>query len=151
MLERQLRQFYDLFLQRVAEGRKLDKSAVDAVGQGRVWTGEQAKEKGLVDEVGGLRQALAYARQLSGLPEQAPIVELPRLESSLIGRLIGISSAAPTQAPSADLSSLSLHTLARELPSGALLGRVEDVAGALTPFLIYSSEQPLMRLEDFAP
>jgi protease-4 len=151
MLERQLRQFYDLFLRRVAEGRKLDKSAVDAVGQGRVWTGEQAKAKGLVDEVGGLRQALAYARQLTGLPEEAPIVELPRLESSLIGRLLGISSAAPTQAAGTDLSSLSLRALARELPQGALLGRVEDLASALTPFLLYSSEQPLMRLEDFAP
>jgi protease-4 len=144
MLERQLHQFYDLFLQRVAEGRKLDKSAVDAVGQGRVWTGEQAKEKGLVDEVGGLRQ-------LTGLPEEAPIVELPRLESSLIGRLLGISSAAPTQAADTDLASLSLHALARELPRGALLGGVEDLASALTPFLLYSSEQPLMRLEDFGP
>jgi len=151
-LERQLKLFYDLFLQRVAEGRKLDKSAVDAIGQGRVWTGEQAKEKGLVDEVGGLRQALAYARQLTGLPEEAPILELPRLESSLIGRLLGISasSAAPkAETAGLDLANISLSALARSLPRGALLGRIEDVASALTPFILYSSEQPLMRLEDF--
>jgi len=151
-LERQLKLFYDLFLQRVAEGRKLDKSAVDAVGQGRVWTGEQAKEKGLVDEVGGLRQALAYARRLTGLEEQAPIIELPRLESSLIGRLIGVSSASAVpkaDTSSLDLADLSLHALARTLPRGALLGRIEDVASALTPFFLYSSEQPLMRLENF--
>jgi protease IV len=154
MLERQLQQFYDLFLQRVAEGRKLDKSAVDAVGQGRVWTGEQAKEKGLVDELGGLRQALAYARKLAALPEQAPIIELPRMESSLIGRLLGVSgSAQATTSGAADGSTasggLSLPELARGLPQDALLGRVGDVAAALAPFLLHSSQQPLMRLEDF--
>jgi protease-4 len=151
LLERQLQQFYELFLQRVAEGRKLDKSAVDAVGQGRVWTGEQAKEKGLVDELGGLRQALAYARKLADLPEQAPIIELPRLESSLLGRLLGVSGSA--QAAAADASSAgvgpSLSELARGLPQEALLGRLDDVASALAPFLLHSSKQPLMRLEDF--
>jgi protease IV len=156
-LERQLQQFYELFLQRVADGRKLEKSAVDAAGQGRVWTGEQAKEKGLVDELGGLRQALAHARKLADLPAHAPIIELPRLESSLIGRLLGISASgaagstpdigAASASPAA--SGLSLRELARGLPREALLGRLEDVAEALGPFLLHSSQQPLMRLEDF--
>lgn len=153
-LERQLQLFYDLFLQRVAEGRKLDKSAVDAVGQGRVWTGEQAKDKGLVDELGGLRQALAHARKLADLPEHAPIVELPRLDSSLLGRLLGISAAASSSSEGAPPVSAagtlpSLAELTRGLPRDALLGRLEDVGEALAPFLIYSSQQPLMRLEDF--
>jgi protease-4 len=143
-LERQLRQFYDLFLERVATGRKLEKSAVDAVGQGRVWTGEQAKDKGLVDELGGLRQALGYARQLGDLPEHAPIVELPRLESSLIGRLLGVSGS-DASAP----AGLTLSGLAAGLPREAWLGRVEDAAEALAPYLLYGSRQPLMRLEDF--
>lgn len=164
-LERQLQQFYDLFLQRVAEGRKLDKSAVDAVGQGRVWTGEQAKDKGLVDELGGLRQALAHARKLADLPQYAPIIELPRLESSLIGRLLGVTGSADTAAhtgvaganggaaatagSSMALGVPSLAELARGLPRDALLGRLDDVGAALAPFLLHSSQQPLMRLEDF--
>ena len=149
--ERQLREFYDLFLSRVAEGRKLDKTAVDAIGQGRVWTGEQAKDKGLVDEIGGLRQALAYARRLGGLPEEAPIVELPRIESSLIGRLLGLSGAVRSGAKSrAEAGDVTLRSLAQLLPHG-LIGHADDVVHALTPFLLYSSEQPLMRLEDFTP
>ena len=47
--------FYTDFIERVAEGRKLSVDAVDAVAQGRVWTGADALERGLVDELGGLR------------------------------------------------------------------------------------------------
>jgi protease-4 len=71
-LERKVGQFYDVFLSRVAEGRHLDKTAVDRVAQGRVWTGEQAKEQRLVDELGGLRQALAYARRTAGCRTMPP-------------------------------------------------------------------------------
>src|SRR5690606_32996039 len=66
-LERNLRRVYDLFLERVASGRKLPKEAVDRAARGRVWTGEQAREQGLVDEVGGLRQAIAHAARMAGL------------------------------------------------------------------------------------
>jgi protease-4 len=45
---------YDLFLSRVSEGRDLTIEQVDAVARGRVWTGEQAAGKGLIDEIGGL-------------------------------------------------------------------------------------------------
>jgi hypothetical protein len=63
---------------------------------------------------------------------------------------VSSSSAVPkADTPSLDLADLSLHALARTLPRGALLGRIEDVASALTPFFLYSSEQPLMRLENF--
>jgi len=154
-LERQLRQFYDLFLQRVADGRKLDKKVVDGVGQGRVWTGEQAKANGLVDEIGGLRQALAYARKLGELPDYAPIIELPRIETSLLGRLLGIAGANADQPNGSTdvplLGGLGVEALLRSVPRDALLGRVEDVGDALAPFLIYPSRLPLMRLEDFQP
>jgi len=154
-LERQLRQFYDMFLQRVADGRKLDKKAVDGVGQGRVWTGEQAKSNGLVDELGGLRQALAHARQLGDLPDYAPIIELPKIETSLLGRLLGIAGAS-AEKPSGSLDvpllgGLGLEALVRSVPRDALLGRIEDIGDALAPFLIYPSRLPLMRLEDFQP
>ena len=61
---------YDLFLSRVSEGRDLTLEQVDRVARGRVWTGEQAAGKGLVDEIGGLRvavrRALTAARARSG-------------------------------------------------------------------------------------
>lgn len=133
-LERNLRQFYDLFLDRVATGRQMTKSSVDRVGQGRVWTGEQARDNGLVDEVGGLRQALAYARELGGLSSQAPIVELPRFERSLLSRVLGV--------PGVNDHSPSALSLLRLLPR-----EVQQGVAALAPFLLHSSQVPLMRLE----
>ena len=58
---------YALFLERVASGRSLDPEAVDAVGQGRVWTSSQALERGLIDELGGLHEAVLVAKQAAGL------------------------------------------------------------------------------------
>ncbi len=64
-----LQDFYDLFLDRVSEGRGLDRDAVHAVAQGRVWTGLQAKDRGLVDAIGGLDVATHKAAELAGLDD----------------------------------------------------------------------------------
>jgi protease-4 len=56
---------YEAFLARVAAGRSMDRDAVHEIAQGRVWTGVAAKDKGLVDELGGLEQALAAAHELA--------------------------------------------------------------------------------------
>lgn len=58
---------YRTFLSRVAEGRNMTPQQVDSVGQGRVWTGEQALEIGLVDYLGGLPEAVAKAAELANL------------------------------------------------------------------------------------
>ncbi len=63
---------YDLFLDRVSESRGMTREQVDELGGGRVWTGRQALENGLVDEIGGLQAAIAKARQLAGLSSRAP-------------------------------------------------------------------------------
>jgi protease-4 len=60
---------YEDFIGRVATYRGMEKSEVDAVGQGRVWTGADALERGLVDELGGLEDAIAFAAELVDLPE----------------------------------------------------------------------------------
>jgi protease-4 len=60
--------YWNDFLPKVAEGRKKDVKDVDAIAQGRVWTGRQAKERGLVDEFGGLDRAVEVAKQLAGIP-----------------------------------------------------------------------------------
>lgn len=65
---------YDLFVERVAEGRKLPAAQVDAIGQGRVWTGEQAVKLGLVDAVGGLRTAVDLAKEKAGLGRKADVI-----------------------------------------------------------------------------
>jgi len=71
--EGSLDRIYADFTGKVAAGRKLTPEQVEAVAQGRVWTGEQALRLGLVDELGGYPEALAAARKLAGLMPDAPI------------------------------------------------------------------------------
>lgn len=58
--------FYTDFISRVAEGRKLTVEQVDAVARGRIWTGADALDRGLVDELGGLRTAITGPRSWPG-------------------------------------------------------------------------------------
>src|ERR1041385_408248 len=60
--------YYQDFVPKVAKGRNKDAQYIDSVGQGRVWTGGQAKDKGLVDEFGGLDKAIEVAKQLAKIP-----------------------------------------------------------------------------------
>ncbi|MEO8606960.1 MAG: S49 family peptidase [Chloroflexota bacterium] len=78
---------YDQFVGRVAQGRNMSAEAVDAIGGGRVWTGAQAKENGLVDELGDLYTALAKARSLANLSEDAPLVIVPGKHKNLPAQL----------------------------------------------------------------
>jgi protease-4 len=64
--ERGIQAFYERFLEIVGRGRKMTRDAVDAIARGRVWTGADARTHGLVDELGGLREALAQARTRAG-------------------------------------------------------------------------------------
>ena len=59
---------YDDFITKVGKGRGKDKTYIDSIGQGRVWTGFQGKERGLVDEYGGLDKAIEIAKQLANIP-----------------------------------------------------------------------------------
>lgn len=60
---------YDLFLTRCSDGRGMSKDSIDHIGQGRVWTGEQALERGLVDKLGGLDVAIEEAASLAGITD----------------------------------------------------------------------------------
>jgi len=62
-LQEQLQAFYDGFVEKVADSRHSTPEKIDALAQGRVWTGQQAKQNGLVDELGGLDRAVAVAKQ----------------------------------------------------------------------------------------
>jgi len=70
-----INRIYRAFLELVASARKMTSDEVDAIGQGKVWTGRQALERKLVDELGGLDDGIAKARALAGLPEKAQVRE----------------------------------------------------------------------------
>jgi len=72
---------YEHFLARVAEGRGMTRDEVHRIAEGRVWTGRDGLEVGLVDEIGGLEQAIALAKREAGIAddEEIELVELPRM------------------------------------------------------------------------
>ena len=75
----QIQEIYDDFIGKVAEGRGMTREAVDQIGRGRIWTGKQAKEIGLVDELGGLNLALSIARRKAELVgKEVQLIRLPR-------------------------------------------------------------------------
>ncbi len=73
MLREAIEQVYDDFTTRVAQSRPLTKEEVDRIGQGRVWTGAQAQENGLVDLIGGMDLAFDVVRTSLGVEEGAPL------------------------------------------------------------------------------
>ena len=69
LLQKYIEYIYDVFLTRCADGRGMTKDEIDKIGQGRVWTGEQAQKIGLVDETGDLDRAIKVAAELAGLTD----------------------------------------------------------------------------------
>jgi protease-4 len=77
VLQRLVDRTYDEFLVRVAEGRGMEREAVHAIAQGRVWSGVRAVELGLADELGGLADAIAHAATLAGIEGDPALYEFP--------------------------------------------------------------------------
>ncbi len=73
-LDREILSFYRDFLEKVATCRSLSLEAVEPNAQGRVWTGRQAWIRGLVDEIGGIEEALLEAKKRLGIPTEMPVV-----------------------------------------------------------------------------
>ena len=73
---------YNDFTSKVALGRNITQSYVDSIGQGRVWSGEDAMAIGLVDEMGGLNEAIAYASAKAGVSSNS-VLELPEMLAPL--------------------------------------------------------------------
>ena len=76
-LEEWLDLVYEDFTKKVALARHMTPEAVHEIARGRVWTGADALERGLVDELGGLRRAFEIARDRAGLPPEAPLRPVP--------------------------------------------------------------------------
>jgi protease IV len=87
--------FYQTFVARVAEGRHLDPVKAEAIARGRVWTGVQAKERGLVDVLGGLDEAITQAKLAANLPADKPIVlrSFPKPKSTIEKLVAGFDNA----------------------------------------------------------
>jgi protease-4 len=78
MMQATIEEGYNTFVSHVAEGRRMTTAQVDSIGQGRVWSGENAKEIGLIDQFGGLKDAIALAAEIEGIDEYRT-VSLPSL------------------------------------------------------------------------
>jgi protease-4 len=79
VMQSSIEKVYSDFVSKVAAGRKMTSESVDSIGQGKVWSGISAKEIGLVDEIGGLKDAIQGAANLAGVETWA-IRELPVIE-----------------------------------------------------------------------
>jgi protease-4 len=140
----EVKQGYDTFVDRVARGRGLSPAEVDAVARGRVWTGEQAAGRRLVDRVGGLRQALAEARRRGGLPDDAPFAELPSLRRTLLEQALALAGVPElSSGPAGDGDGRA----AEAAPLPPALART---ARALAPLLYLGDGRLMTRLETLA-
>jgi protease-4 len=72
-LQEHLQAFYDQFVEKVAMSRSSTPEKIDQMAQGRVWTGRQAKDRGLVDALGGLDQAIALTKERAKIPADSSV------------------------------------------------------------------------------
>ncbi len=116
--------FYDTFVDRVAEARNLTRQQVDAVARGRVWTGAQALSRGLVDRLGGFEDALVEAKRRAGLPPDAEVEMDDAIPLEVgFGDFAGVST----------LDAVPMNLGARTVRALRLLGEPGTVRAAL-PF-----------------
>jgi protease IV len=93
-----LKTTYDDFTAKVAKGRSKDQAYIDSIGQGRVWTGRQGRENGLVDEYGGLDKAIEIAKQLANIPADKGVQRVIRpIPPSLFEQLFSEPGEAETR------------------------------------------------------
>ena len=105
VMQSHINQGYDTFLSRVSEGRKMSKDAVHEIAQGRVWTGEDALRLGLIDQFGGLQDAIQIAAEKAGL-EDYQITELPAAKAPLEEILTNFSASIKEKILKAELGSM---------------------------------------------
>ena len=126
---------YEQFLTKAAEGRNTTRDAIHEVAQGRVWTGRQAKERGLVDELGGLGRAIALAKERVGIEADAEVelVVYPRPKSlfELLRGGFTVAQAAarlgwlpfpPARAPRTNTSPRVMAAAMRKVPASMRSG-----------------------------
>jgi protease-4 len=98
---------YRDFTEKAASGRRMTAEQIDEVARGRVWTGADAAQNGLVDELGGMTVAAEIARRRAGLPADAPLRTYPRLTPFDQLRPPESSESRPAAATALDLGTFS--------------------------------------------
>jgi len=138
VFRRHLEAFYDLFLRRVSAGRHMSLGAVDSVGQGRVWTGIAGRDRGLVDRLGGIEDAISLAKRRAHIAASESVVVdvLPRTRRDFFrDALAGLWNPDDTD------ESLIERVMFSRLPAGArtwltLSELPPGTVLAMMPFLI---------------
>jgi protease-4 len=129
---------YGEFISKVAEGRKLDPAKVREIAEGRVWSGAAALKLGLVDEIGGLDAALAYAAKEAGLPADAAIEEFPRSRelADVLADLLDDARRPSGQLPGVQLPGIVTRFTAEMKTQARVLEQFNDRLGvyARLPF-----------------
>ncbi len=100
--QKSVNQIYSQFLDKVAQARKLPKPKVAQIAQGRVWSGQDAKQLGLVDEIGGINDAIQYAAKQAKLGDDWQVNEYPEvrsLEERILKKLTSEASTQNTKLP----------------------------------------------------
>lgn len=117
VLQRQADKLYNLFLERVSEGRAMDIERVHELARGQVWTGRQAHERGLVDTLGGMSEAIDVAKDLAGIPRDrlARVKLLPT--PGLLEKLLRVGLGAAGRV-SGDLTATGLTGIVDRLADG---------------------------------
>jgi len=140
--QRSVDKIYSMFLDKVAQGRKLTTQKVAEIAQGRVWSGTSAKNIGLVDEIGGLDTAIAYAVKQANLGDDWELQEYPRVstfEERFLGRIVEDTRASlgidKTQVTTSNPLTDELRKLQQEVE---ILGKMNDPHGvyARLPFSV---------------
>ena len=122
--------FYDDFVRRVADARGMSVEDVDSVARGRVWTGDDAHVRGLVDELGGFRTAVRRAKLLAGLDADAEVRLAGYPRSSVRDRLGSKTSSQPAAASLTEVAAGFLSGTA-----GQLIEQAERAASGAKAFL----------------
>jgi len=134
-LQKYMDDFYDIFIDRVASTRKMPEKEVRKIAEGRIWTGRDALDIGLVDELGGLDDAIEAARTMANIPPSAElkIVHYPRASS--LGELFG--SLSPLGAMQSmevyNKCMTAAHPLGIQQQLQLLTGRIEPLCWMAMP------------------
>lgn len=130
-----MQSIYDLFVARVSEGRALAKEAVYGTAEGEIFLAGVGKERGLVDEIGGVQRALELARELAGVPEEIAVVVEGPAESLFEALFLG------SEPDSSELESALARfeerrqRAAAAFPDRALLEALRPFSAAVSPLL----------------
>ena len=127
----QMEAIYELFLQRVAKGRNLPVDDIRKVAEGRIWSGVQGLEHHLIDELGGLSEAIAIAKREAGLDDSAEV----RIEGGPETLFDVLSIDSEDDEPESIARALARLRALPASPLGALAAPLRPFAASLSPLL----------------